>query len=577
MMVPSYLVPRKINFNSTDDHSTMDHANKINNELQQTCIEMEKLKLSVDEQSKEIANLQCLLQTKEKLYADINDERNKFEEKTQSLAAKCQSHVSDLKAKDEEMASIKLRIQDLEFAHNQDLEQLRAALNEKEEINHKLSEDLMGVKNKLRENERVLGDLDGLKKQVSSYNELVVEKDSALRQMELDMLNYVKNEEILLNKADKYEKLLDLNKQLEVDIESLRKELCAKAFSVEKYKIDLDEMEKQIQSLRSNDAFTSLNHQQQREGEMMTTIDIASKLDKELSYSAELDGNIVEAIRSESEISSELDEIGNRKSDQVIKELKNLKLELDHYKEKYRALLNELDEERKYFNDIHQQDGNLIESMNLRLKLALDNESTFKKMLESEKLKNVTGLQRTKSFDNNLLFKESNHEFDMSFFPKKPQEYDAADLVQRLRSEIQFLSSQKDGERDRVLDLQCALERERERFKKSLMEQQIYIDQLKKEIQLQLNSNQNLRMELEEKRSNEVIRRGGGADQFGVPDIEHLEEQNHYLIGRFMRSESFRKALIFQKKFLLITLSTKIGILPSSLYRVDPRKRKTFR
>jgi hypothetical protein len=51
------------------------------------------------------------------------------------------------------------------------------------------------------------------------------------------------------------------------------------------------------------------------------------------------------------------------------------------------------------------------------------------------------------------------------------------------------------------------------------------------------------------------------------------------LFAKYMRCESFRKALIYQKKFLLITIASTIGIgngnLP--LFKADAKKKKTFR
>lgn len=575
-MIPVHLIPRKIDFNSLEEMSAniSDDA-KIHNELEQACIEIDKLKTFVQEQSKEISNLQILLETKEKLYNEIIDERNESEEKLknlQSLTIKCNAYENDMKKKNEEATNLIIKVQDLEFSlasHKQELEDLRRALHSKDELILKHSEDLVSLQNKCKENENILSDLENLREQVNSYDSQMCEKEAILKKMEVDLVNYMKNEQVLLNKAEKYDRLLDLNQQLEVDVESLRKQLCAKSFSLEKYKIDLQDMERQIHSLKKEG-----NEMQQDAGEAHSIVEIANKLDKEINYAAELDGHIIDAIKSESEISSELDEIGSRKTDQVQKKVKNLQFELDHYKEKYKTILNELEEERKYFNDIHQQDANLIESMNLRLKLALDNEVTFKKMLENEKLKIATlsGVQRTKSFDNNLLFKKSFTEFDL-LSPRRSNGLES-EVIHRLESEIKLLSSQNDCEKDRVLDLQTVVERERDRFKRTLVEQQMYIDQLKKEIQTQQNNNQLMRIELDGLRNMDVrMKPDSGYSQ----NIETLEEQNHYLIGRFMRSESFRKALIFQKKFLLITISTKVGISTSSLYQIDSKKRKTFR
>lgn len=622
--MPLHLIPRKIEFSSVEESSSEHdiNDNKIQQKQQE---EIHKLKLMIDERNKQISELKLELETKIKLYDEIKMEKKVIDEemeKLQTNAIQSSALENELKKKEGELTNSVLKIQDLELnikSQHQDLDSLRDLLNEKEEAINQLTEDLFAMKNKCKDNERVLIDLENLKKQVTSYDDVMVEKETMLKKLELDLLSYVKNEQQLLNKAEQCDKLLETNRQLEVDIENLRHELCVKTFSLEKCKIDLHEMENQVESLKQNE--NSGNGGIDENIDRYSIAEIASKLDEELNYAAELDGKIMKAIESETDINSEFEELSGKDNNTRISDrLKKLKMELEEQKAKYLALSNEMDEERKNFSEIHLQDAKLIESMNMRLKSALENESVLKRLLETEKNKmislssHLTGVQRTKSFDSNLIFNKAQRMHDLEL---------ESEMIQRLKSEIMMLTSQIDCEKDRCMDLQNVVDRERERFKKTLSEQQKYIDQLKHEVQKNLNDNQLLRMEINKMRDrNNFTTTTRGNNEFdemdglnnmlddsapiaetlkkllnerhelqqkileyerssnlvqNYHDMRDLEEQNNYLIARFMRSESFRKALIFQKKFLLITLATTIGSPPHSLYKTDTKKRKTFR
>lgn len=615
MQMPSHIIPRKIEFSSLDDFSADD---KTQNELKNASEEIQKLKTTIDDQNKQISELKLELESKIKLFEDIKMEKKAIDEeieKLQSNVIQSNALENELKKKEGELTNFMLKNQDLELnlkSQAQDLESLRELLNGKEELINQLSEDLIVMKNKCRDNERVLVDLENLKKQVSSYDDVMVEKETVLKKLELDLLSYVKNEQQLLSKAEQCDKLLETNRQLENDIDCLRHELCVKAFSLEKCKIDLHEMVNEVESLKkeSNDGDND-------NIDRYSIAEIASKLDDELNYAAELDGKIIKAIESESEINSEIEELGGKDNNRISDKIKKLKMELEEQKMKYLALSNELEEEKKHFSDIHSQDAKLIESMNTRLKAALENESVLKRLLEAEKNKmislssHLSGVQRTKSFDSNLIFNKAQRMHDIEL---------ESEMIQRLKSEIKMLTSQNDVEKDRVMDLQSVVDRERERFKKTLSDQQSYIDQLKREVHKHFNDNQMLRTEINKVRernqargNNEFNEMDGYSNMLlddsapiaetlkrllterhelqqkileyerstnlvqNYHDIRDLEEQNNYLIARFMRSESFRKALVFQKKFLLITLATTIGSPAHSLYKTDTKKRKTFR
>ncbi|KAL7023127.1 hypothetical protein ACKWTF_012498 [Chironomus riparius] len=613
--MPSHIIPRKIEFSSLEDFSA--EHDKTQNGLKNANEEIHKLKTTIDEQNKQINEFKLELESKIKLYEDIKMEKKAIDEeieKLQSSVIQSNALENELKKKEGELTNFMLKNQDLELnlkSQAQDLESLRDLLNGKEELINQLSEDLVVMKNKCRDNERVLVDLDNLKKQVSSYDDVMVEKETMLKKLELDLLSYVKNEQQLLSKAEQCDKLLGTNRQLEDNIESLRHELCVKTFSLEKCKIDLHEMENEVESLKKES-----NNGIDENIDRYSIAEIASKLDDELNYAAELDGKIIKAIESESDINSEIEELGGRDNNRIGDKIKKLKMELEEQKVKYLALSNELDDEKRHFSDIHSQDAKLIESMNMRLKAALENESILKRLLETEKNKlislssHLSGVQRTKSFDSNLIFNKAQRMHDLEL---------ESEMIQRQKSEIKMLTSQNDVEKDRVMDLQSVVDRERERFKKTLSDQQSYIDQLKREVHKHLNDNQMLRTEINKVRERNYMRGNNEFDEMdgynnmlddsapiaetlkrllterhelqqkvleyerstnlvqNYHDMRDLEEQNNYLIARFMRSESFRKALVFQKKFLLITLATTIGSPPHSLYKADTKKRKTFR
>lgn len=649
IQMPSHLIPRKINFTSSADDSSLNlgDVNKLRAELERITREkndeINHLKLQLQQQSEEISNLNLDVEAKSKLYDEIKEEKKEVERELDDVRLsimKLSAFEMTVKKKDEEVSNLQVKVENLEMtlkSQNQDMENLQTILVDRDETIQTLNEDLSTMQRKCKESERVLVDLERLKKQVNSYNDIMTEKETMLKKLELDLLKYVKSERELLEKAEQCDRLLNANHKLESDVENLRHELCVKAISLEKCKIDIEEMENQMASVKSDDH--------------ISIEEIASKLDRELNYSAELDGNIAKAIESESEMNSELEELGGKRPSQYEAKVRKLEREVDELRMQHDKIINELEDERKHTDEIHMQDAMLMESMNARLKAALENESVLKKMLENERHKTVTlsshltGLQRTKSFDNNLLFNKSSLNLESPRRLAKLNELES-EVVIRLESEIKLLTSQNDCERERVIDLQKVIDRERERFNKEISNQQTYCDQLKKEVQRLQNDKQLLENELDQMQeikhkyfelekqryqrmdsgnfNNEVPREfmeklekinralddnvhenhqmnetlqkliterhslqqriaelessSSNNNQQLVPsNIRDLEEQNNYLISRFMRSESFRKALIFQKRFILVTLASTIGCAHGPLFKCNPRKRKSFR
>lgn len=674
------LIPRHITFTSNDDSSIMTDVNKLKMELEQITKEknevIENLKIQLTAKADVMANLQFDLAAKTKLYDDLMAEKKEVERELDDVRVsmmRFSSYESTLKKKEEDLNNSLLKIQQLEMelkSQNQDLENLKTVIVEKDESIQKLSQDLTVSQNKCRENERMLVDLERLKNQVTSYNDVMTEKENLLKKLEQDLLKYVKSENELLEKADHCDKLLEENQQLENDVDCLKRELSLKSFALEKCKFDLQEMEQKVDSLKRDDSLlVSADHRN------LSVEEITAKLERELKYSAELDGNIIKAIESESEINSELEELGGKRPSRYQEKMKKLEDELESLRKQYQKVSGELEEEKKNSDAIQMQDASLIEAIKIRLEAALDNENVLKKLLETERQKTdslsnqLTGVQRTKSFDNYLLFNKSSAAESPRRLAKL-NEFES-EVVSRLESEIKLLSSQNEREKDRVVDLQKVLDRERDRFSKALTDQQEYSEQMKKEVKRLVNDKELLENELDQlhelkmkyfelerekdklmetiralrndidrgtkretklaeallKESDstesvpeqfmqklkeinksladnvrenhqlaetlQVLTEERRALQQKIADLESnsslahyqnynnhdLEERANHLFAKYMRCESFRKALIYQKKFLLITIATTIGYdhLRLPLFKTDPKKRKSFR
>lgn len=675
-----HLVPRHLTFSSNDESSMMNDVNKLRKELELITKEkneaVESLRVELLSKTDEMSNLQLDLAAKSKLYDDLMVEKKEVERELDDIRVslmRFSSYESTLKKKDEELNNSLVKIKQLEMelkSQNQDLENLRISMGEKDENIQKLSQELLVHQTKCQENERMLLDLERLKTQVTSYNDVMTEKESLLKKLEQDLLKYVKSENELLEKAEHCEKLLDANHQLESDVDSLKRELSLKSFALEKCKFDLQEMEQKVDSLKKEEDILVM-----ADNRNISVEEITAKLERELNYSAELDGNIIKAIESESEINSELEELGGTRPSRYQEKMKKLEDEIESLKKQYQKISADLDEEKKNSDSIQMQDASLIEAIKIRLEAALDNENVLKKLLDVERQKaeslssQLTGVQRTKSFDNYLLFNKSS-------LPDSPRrlaklnEFES-EVVTRLESEIKLLTSQNERERDRVIDLQKVLDRERDRFSKALADQQEYSEQMKKEVKRLVNDKEQIESDLDQlhdlkmkyfelerekdklmetiralrndidrgtkretKLAEALLKESDSGDsvpeqfmqklkeinksladnvrenhqmaetlhvlteerralQNKIAELENngnvahyqnynnndLEERANHLFAKYMRCESFRKALVYQKKFLLITIASTIGFgnVQLPLFKVDSRKQKSFR
>ena len=71
-----------------------------------------------------------------------------------------------------------------------------------------------------------------------------------------------------------------------------------------------------------------------------------------------------------------------------------------------------------------------------------------------------------------------------------------------------------------------------------------------------------------------------GLMHYGNNNQQDLEERANHLFAKYLRSESFRKALIYQKRYLLITIASyqPAHVLPIfSGHHTQPKKKRSFR
>lgn len=670
------LIPRHINFTSADESSVVSEVSRLKHELEQMTVEknqlIDSLKTDLKVKADEMSNTEIDLAAKTKLYEDLLIEKKEVERELDDFRVsimKLSSYETTVKKKDEELSNSLIKIQQLETqlqSQNNDLENLRTVMTDKDKSLQKLTEDLEKAQEKCQINVKMLQELEKLKNQVSSYDQTMVEKENLLNKLELDLLKYVKNERELLDKVEQCDKLLDSNQHLESNVDNLKRELSLKSFALEKCKFDLQEIEQQVKQ----DVMISSDSRQ------LTVDEIAAKLDKELNYSAELDGNILKAIESEGELED------HRRPSKYEEKMRKLEEDLEVLKKQYSKISGELEEEKKNSDSIQMQDASLIEAIKIRLEAALDNENVLKRMLETERHRTeslatqLTGIQRTKSFDNYLLFNKSSVP-DSPRRLAKLNEFES-EVVTRLESEIKLLSSQNERERDRVVDLQKVLDRERDRFNKALADTNEYSEHMKREIKRLQHDKEQLEIELDQvhdlkmkyfdlerekdklmetirilrtdidkgsrretklaeallKESSDsgesvqseqfmqklkeinkslsdnvrenhqmaetlhILTEERRALQHRIAELESnsnlvqyqhynqqdLEERANHLFAKYMRSESFRKALVYQKRFLLITIASTSGIAAGKislplLFKTssDPNKRKSFR
>lgn len=454
--------------------------------------EIESLKLEIDKFS---------IESKEKV-DDIVNERKSLQTEINDLRVKVsdmQKIEVELKYKTLEIEEINAKLRSIQQEMQSRNEEI-AMLQDKSDAKAAECETLQLEIERMRKSDmtkRLLFQIDTLTQQIESLNKIITHKDELLTKLEKEVTNHAK--------VERDNSSLDAEMQrLKEELQETKQKLTEKLIGYEKIKIDLVEATKEIeilkQGIQQKDALI-------RNTSGGDTIEISAQLQETQNENLELKTEL-ERLRAITGTETSESQDLQKQSDTLDARLTELKLLLDQEIKKSQSLMqirddlqadfNELkrlydqekdnglklqmilDAERKQSNSMANQDANLIQALRIRLDAALDNEAALQDALEKERVKNdnLAGVQRTKSFDNYIMMRsplESPKKFHRS------SDFDS-DAIARLESEIKMLTAQRERERERVLDMQNILERERQRFESDIAERNEYIENIKREV-----------------------------------------------------------------------------------------------
>lgn len=440
---------------------------------------------------------------------------------------------------------------------NQQIDQLKSKVDASEEkltaANEKCAE--INTLNRRLKEERANNTV--VKQQLTSMDNTIKLKDELISKLQKEMFNYAQNEKIHMETIGRLQKehsnLVDganssndsaTNQHLHNEIERLKEtladtehELADKMIAYEKCLLDIAEHEKtifhlsdvltdsktarsveelriQIRSYREkNDDLKdeieklkqTLLQNERSPSPIQIALDeigideITSRVQKELNYSAQLDSNIMRAIESD-ELNSDTENYLDHNENEEIEMIRTRNKQLEMLIEK---LQRSLELEKDKFSKIHKQDANCIETMTKRLEAAIMNETKLSKMLDEEKSKTAQlstkilehQFERSKLSVSNLSLNES-----PISSPRRLQKNGEMDqeLLKRQNDEIKLLKSQLEREKERALDTEKTLARQKDRFEKELNDQKTYGDSLKDELDRIMRENQLLQNELEQ-------------------------------------------------------------------------------
>lgn len=500
-----------------------DNENKIQ--------QINELKLKIEENS----DLQLDLAAKTKLLTDLMNEKKLL-----------QTDLDDLKQKSIQLLDTQ---QELAFVRSMLLEkeQELAKFNENGDAHFaKMTDQLANVNN---ENDQLKEQIELLKQQVNSLSKTISHKDELLSKHEKNSLNFAQIESSQLEIINKLKQdLLHMNQefnreqydkemaQLKENLELTKSELFEKMIAYESCQLYLEQERKTIEELKDmlsdsksprgvEEMRIQIRTEQERNSKLQQELnalkhslqkyetsespkhylldEIAKKVEKELNYSAQLDSNILKAIESDEvnsddeKIQQKIDEVAA--SENVISELSAMKQKYENERKNCLRLQRLLDAEKNNSASMQEQDANVIQAINLRLEAALTQETELQKMLEEERGKNerlntqLLVYQRASSRDNSLILKSPQES------PRRTQRSSdfEFDLASRLQSEIKLLTSQNERERERIMDMERVMEREKGRFEKELADRKDYGEQMKKEADRLLKEKETLENQLE--------------------------------------------------------------------------------
>lgn len=448
---------------------------KLRKEIETLKIDVGKLKTKVEKNEKELTITKEMYDTKCSELAALNSQLNEEIVNTEVIKQQMNSMQNTIKMKNELIS--KLEKDAFNYAQSVDtirrLEEVNRQLTEKAKVrtpndnslqmeNERLKGMLAATERELAEKmiayEKCLLDIDEHEKTIFHLNDVLTDSKTArsVEEMRIEIRNYRdRNEELKNEVLQLKEQFLNVNRSSSLNAD--------------------DEDENAID-------------------------EITSRVEKELNYSAQLDSNILKAIESD-ELNSDNENIDHRfQSGQEIEKIRSqnkiLTTNIEQLKQKQ-------DSERQSFSSIREQDADCIDTMTKRLEAALLQEATLSNLLEEERAKTAQlstkilehQFERSKLSLSNLSLNDSSNGSPRR--SQKNTEFDQ-EYVKRQNDEIKLLKSQIEREKERALDIEKNLVREKERFEKELRDQQSYGDSIKDELDRVIRENQSLRNELDE-------------------------------------------------------------------------------
>lgn len=544
--------PRQIQFNSkstvesTQTPQSQSRPNSSKNENKVQCDQ------NLQSLESEIANLKSLLEQKAELVEKISRENLDLKNSLDTQKANLDKLLAErdrLSGEIEELRESKEKLLELES----ELKSKEEKLNKSEAKYEQKCNDFNILTEKFNEQ---LANTGVHKQQIDSLNNVIALKDEMLSKLEKDIFNYAQNETKHLqeinklqtevrdlqtkneatsgSRSEEFKKLQEERDHLKEILADTERELAEKMIAYEKCLLDIEDHEKTIYHL--NDVLTDsksarsveemriqMRQQDDRNQELLEEIEqlryrlnridhssspkpfsldeIQSRVEKELNYSAQLDSNILKAIESD-EINSDNENFDDNEKERLRTEQTSLKQELRTLEKSHDKLQEMLDSERKKFASIREQDATCIESMTNRLEAALEHESGLNKLLDEERYKYAqlaTKLSDIQSQQMKLSTSNLSLTGSPAASPRRNQKGTEleSELVKRLNDEIKLLKSQNDREKERGLDIEKALLREKSRFEKELSDQKSYSDSINKELDRIIRENQVLQNDLD--------------------------------------------------------------------------------
>lgn len=445
--------------------------------LEEQLAEMTEPDLRMQELEMELENLKKEQENMKLLEDKMKDLQEKLAQKEMEMADK--TEVNQKLSKDLENKALQI-----EQLHSE-LEYLKESIREKAEQ----LEEVKKLKDVVADREceieilnedakKYQDDLARLEEQLSSSKKLLssevdvylakAKKDMAEKDLQITNLkndnNNINKELVhlqeLLNEKDKIiQQMSEDSKSLHVNLETIQNKIQETGNIVDLARRLRDEQKLNVELQEEIHGLKAMLLSQGRPGDMAMSIEeITGQVRRELDYSAHLDHSILSALESGGEDNKESETLKETLAKQkaINKDLKSqqesLKKSLQDTQQKLEAALGNIEtlqihlqKERQNSNEVQIEDAKLIEQMRIRLDAALDNETEFQKILESEKQHRANLeaqiLQLKRKAE--AVSSSSNSKTELTEYKSLPNPNDMELL--RLQKEVGQLQEENDG------------------------------------------------------------------------------------------------------------------------------------